>query len=53
MFAIAKGLIPTKYIVGAGLIGSANKWLIIPAAKKTATFITTATGLLTQEEAKQ
>lgn len=51
MFAVAKGLIPGKYILGAGVVGSLNKRLIFPAAKKLATGITTGLGILTDEEA--
>lgn len=51
MFAVAKGLIPGKYILGAGVVGSLNKRVVFPAVKKAATAITTGLGILTEEEA--
>lgn len=46
-------LIPTKYLVPAGILASANKRLIIPSAKRLASSISTGMGILTEQEAKQ
>ncbi len=46
------GLVPTKYLVPAGIMAAANKRIIIPAAKKIASKVSTSLGILTEKEAK-
>lgn len=45
-------LVPSKYLVPAGILASANKHLIIPGAKKLASKISTSLGVLSASEAK-
>ncbi len=45
-------LVPSKYLVPAGILASANKHLIIPGAKKLASKISTGLGVLSASEAK-
>lgn len=53
MLKIAASLIPTKALIVGGGIASINKRVIFPAAAQTATWLTTKTGLLTYDEAKE
>lgn len=53
MLKIATSLIPTKALIIGGGLASINKRVIFPAAASTATWLTTKTGLLTYDEAKE
>lgn len=53
MIATIFGFLPTKTAATIGALGAINKRVIVPAALETAKFVTTKTGLLTQEEANE
>ena len=47
------GLVPSKYLVPAGILASVNKRVVIPAAKKVASKVTTSLGILTEQQAQK
>lgn len=53
MIKLAADFIPTKALVIGGILGSINKRVIFPVAASTATWVTTKTGILTHEQAKE
>ena len=52
MIPFLLGFLPKKAILYTGALSSVNKRAIFPISKKIASFITTKTGLLSEEEAK-